>query len=65
MSKKHVYIFVFTKVTLVTLPLYQMNSHFNRGHVLTKTNQHVKYERSGINGYQDYEQKSCLHCFYK
>jgi len=33
--------FTFFKVTLVTLPFDQVNS-INRGHILTKTNQHVK-----------------------
>ena len=33
----------FTKVIRVTLPLDKVNL-INTGHVLTKTNQHVKYE---------------------
>ena len=43
----------------MTLPFVQVNP-INKGHVLTQTNQHVKYENSALNSSQGKEWKPCL-----
>ena len=52
--------YCFTKRTLVTITfhlMYLKKSKINTGHVLTKTNQHVKYESPVTNSFQDNDRK--------
>jgi len=53
--------FTFLTCDPCDLDLKSSESKMKRGHVLSKTNQHIKYESSLINNSHDNDLKQCLH----